>query len=173
MSSSGGQLRLRPLSLQDEAAFRAAHDVMAADGFAFGLEGFCRTTSWESYLEHLAAMEHGVGLEVGRVPATFLVADVAGQLVGRSSIRHRLTGKLRHDGGHIGYGVLPAYRRRGYATAILSDSLEIARSLGIKRCLVTCDESNVASAAVIERCGGELDWTGPVGNGRAIRRYWI
>lgn len=173
MSSSAGQLRLRPLSLQDEAAFRAAHDAMAADGFVFGLEGFCRSTNWESYLEQLTAIERGAGLEAGRVPATFLVADLDGEIVGRSSIRHRLTEKLRRDGGHIGYGVLPDYRRRGHATAILDESLEIARSLGITRCLVTCDESNVASAAVIERCGGELDRTGLAADERMIRRYWI
>jgi predicted acetyltransferase len=161
------------LSQQDEAAFHAAHDAMAVSGFAFGLDGFSRSTSWASYLEHLAAIERGVGLEEGRVPATFLVADVDGEIVGRSSIRHRLTENLRYYGGHIGYAVLPVYRRRGYATAILTESLEIARSLGIERCLVTCDESNVASAAVIERCGGELDWTSPAGNGRTIRRYWI
>jgi predicted acetyltransferase len=63
-----------------------------------------------------------------RVPATFLVADVDGAIVGRVSIRHELNDHLTHFGGHIGYGVRPAHRRRGYATEILRQSLVIARA---------------------------------------------
>jgi predicted acetyltransferase len=48
-----------------------------------------------------------------RVPGTFLVAAVGGTIVGRISIRHELNDFLAHEGGHIGYGVLPRYRRRG------------------------------------------------------------
>ena len=39
----------------------------------------------------------------GLVPATFLVADVDGVLVGRTSIRHELDEFLAREGGHIGY----------------------------------------------------------------------
>ena len=77
-------------------------------------------------------------------------------------------------GGHIGYGVRPASRRRGYATGILRQSLQVAGALGIGRVLITCDEDNLASAAVIERCGGLLDSTVPGEAGaRAKRRYWV
>ena len=33
----------------------------------------------------------------------------------------------------------------------------IARSYGVERVLVTCDDDNAASAAMIERCGGVLE----------------
>jgi predicted acetyltransferase len=52
--------------------------------------------------------------------------------------------------------VLPAYRRRGYATEILRQALIVGRSLGIDRVLVTCDDDNVGSVRVIESCGGNL-----------------
>jgi predicted acetyltransferase len=115
----------------------------------------------------------GIDVVSGRVPATFLLAEVGGAIVGRSSIRHSLTDFLRREGGHIGYCVLPGHRRHGYATEILRQSLVVARSVGIDRALVVCDDDNVGSAAVIEANGGILEWVGPAEDGRAIRRYWI
>ena len=70
------------------------------------------------------------------------------------------------QGGHIGYAVRPAHRRRGYATEILRQSLIIARAVGVDRVLVTCDDTNVGSSAVIEACGGVLDDVVPAGETR-------
>ncbi len=166
-------LRLRPLRPDDEAAFRAAHEQMAAEEFPFGLLLEPGRT-WEEYLRILADHRAGVNLPDGWVPSTFLVADLDGQVVGRVSIRHRLNDFLRDEGGHIGYGVLPAYRRRGHATEILRQALVIARSVGIDRVLVTCDDDNIGSIRAIESGGGKLDSVRPAGPGSAaIRRYWI
>ena len=170
---SARTLRLRPLQPADEAEFLAGHRAMKADGFVLGL-GLETTSSWPEYLRQLADERQGRNLPADRVPSTFLVADVGGVIVGRTSIRHELTEYLRREGGHIGYGVLPQHRRRGYATEILRQSLVIARSYGIGEVLVTCDENNTGSIAVIERCGGRLDSvvtrTPPAA---PVRRYWI
>ena len=89
-----------------------------------------------------------------RVPGTFLVAEVDGQLVGRVSIRHELNAHLRREGGHIGYGVRPGFRGRGHATRMLALGLQRLAELGFDEVLVTCDHDNVGSIRVIERCGG-------------------
>jgi predicted acetyltransferase len=98
---------------------------------------------------------------------------VAGQIVGRASIRHELNERLLVEGGHIGYAVLQEHRRRGYATEILRQSLLVARALGVERVLITCDDDNAGSAAVIERCGGVFHSMSKADDGHAVRRYWI
>ena len=166
-------LTLRPLRPTDEAEFRAGHDAMAKEGFPFGL-GYSPTMNWDDYLKTQEDHRAGINLPERFVPSTFLVADVAGQIVGRTSIRHRLNEILVREGGHIGYGVLPSHRRRGYATEILRQSLVIARSIGIDRVLVTCDDDNVGSIKTIEACGGVLDnVVGAEARQVPRRRYWI
>jgi predicted acetyltransferase len=56
--------------------------------------------------------------------------------------------------GHIGYAVVPWKQRRGYATAALGMILPVARAVGLKRVLVTCDASNEPSRKVILANGG-------------------
>jgi predicted acetyltransferase len=165
-------LRLRPLRESDEAVLRDAQNVMAEDNFEF-IFGLTPEASLASVIARTERARSGVMLPPGRVPATFLLAEVGGEIVGRTSIRHRLNSFLFGYGGHIGYGVLPPFRRRGYATEILRQSLVIARSVGVGRALVSCEENNEASARTIERCGGVRDPERVAGQPESIRRYWI
>jgi predicted acetyltransferase len=168
------RLRLRPLRPDDEDELLAGHEAMAADDFELAL--FHRPgMAWADYLAELEACRRG-GPDVpgGRVWSTFLVAEVDGTIVGRVSIRHALNDFLAREGGHIGYGVLPEHRGRGYATEILRQAIVVARSYGTDRILVTCDDDNDASIAVIERNGGVLESTITAdGDGTLMRRYWI
>jgi predicted acetyltransferase len=168
-----GDVRLRPLRPDDEEDALAAHAELAADDFEF-LLGHDPDRSWS---EHIAAFERhrrGIDLPEGLVPATFLAITLDGQLVGRVSIRHELNDFLAREGGHIGYGVRRTFRRRGVATETLRQSLVIARSVGVDDVLVTCDDVNAGSVAVIERCGGVLESVIDVADGSGrLRRYWI
>lgn len=160
------------MRVSDEEQARAAQAELAPDDFPF-LLAWDPDEPWSAYLEHVQAYRRGVELPAGWVPSTFLVAEVAGELVGRVSIRHELNDYLANFGGHVGYGVRPQYRRRGYATETLRQALVIARAEGIDRVLVTCDEDNPASAGVIERVGGVLEDVRVEPGGVARRRYWI
>jgi predicted acetyltransferase len=166
-------LVLRPLTIADEAVAWQAQEELARDDFQF-LLGVVDGEGWAAFVDRLEAHSRGVDVPDGRVPATFLLAEVDGEVVGRTSIRHELNAYLAAVGGHIGYGVRPGFRRRGYATEILRQSLVYARGVGIERALVTCDDGNVGSATVIERCGGVFEGIEPdPDGGTAKRRYWI
>ncbi|ANH37390.1 Acetyltransferase (GNAT) family protein [Nocardioides dokdonensis FR1436] len=166
------RLVLRPLRLDDEAVARLAHEELAG---VFGFLIFAREGEpWAAYLDRIEGHRRGVGLDEGMVASTFLVAEVDGEVVGRASVRHELNAFLATWGGHIGYGVRPAYRRRGHATAMLRGCLEVCRDLGIEQALVTCDVDNVASAGVIEACGGVFEDVAPAGESVAAKkRYWV
>ena len=155
----------------DAITVTLAQAELAAESFQFVFED--PNQPWTAYVEQVQRESQGVDLSPGLVPATFLFAEVNGEVVGRVSIRHELNDYLERFGGHIGYAVRPAYRRRGYATAILRQSLEIAHALGLKRVLMICEDSNTASIRTIESCHGVLERMDTSSEGRPIRRYWI
>lgn len=130
---------------------------------------------FDRYLEVLDEQEEGAILPPNQVPETFLFAFKGQRIVGRVAIRHWLNDSLLRVGGHIGYVVVPEFRRQGHATTILRLALQIAHErLGIDRVLVTCDDDNVGSIRTIENNGGVLEdvVSGPDLDGRK-RRYWI
>lgn len=160
---------LRPPVPSDEAAVDAADAELAAEGWTFALDRD-RATDFAAWCDLMAAQADGRDLAPDRVRASFLLAEVDGEVIGRVSVRHELNDFLRREGGHIGYGVRPAHRRRGYATAILRRSLTLLAAEGVAEALVTCDDDNLASAVVIERCGGQLRDTIDI-DGTPVRRY--
>ncbi len=104
----------------------------------------------------------------GHVPCTSAWFVDGAAYLGRLSVRHVLTERLREVGGHIGYDVRPSARRQGHATRMLGQGLGLAAGLGLDRVLLTCDEGNLASVRVIEANGGEFE---DVRQGK--RRYWL
>jgi predicted acetyltransferase len=131
--------------------------------------------SLSRYLEVLEERERGVNLPPNHVPSTFLFAFAGDRIVGRVTIRHRLNDFLTRIGGHIGYVVIPEFRRKGHATVILRLALQVAHDrFGLDHVLVTCDDDNVGSIKTIENNGGVLEdiVSGP-GVDKPTRRYWI
>jgi predicted acetyltransferase len=76
-------------------------------------------------------------------------------------------------GGHIGYGIRPSERQKGFATELLRLALEKTRELGINRVLVVCDAINVGSEKTIQKNGGIEDTDFVEDDGNVIKRYWI
>ena len=109
------------------------------------------------------------------VPAStfFLLDEENDRLLGACNIRHYLNDSLLQHGGHIGDGIRPSERRKGYATAMIGLAKEECRKLGIKRILMTCDKTNIGSAKSIINNGGVLENEVENPDGTLEQRYWI
>ena len=94
----------------------------------------------------------------GKVPDSvfFLLDTDRDRLIGAVNIRHYLNESLKRSGGHIGDGIRPSERRKGYATEMIRLTLIECRKLGIEKVLMTCDKDNIGSAKSIIKNGGVL-----------------
>ncbi len=160
---------IRPARPDDEQAVRAADPAMAP--FAFSLD-LAPGEPFAAWLSRRADEEAGK-VPAGRVPATFRLAEANGTVVGRISVRFELNAWLAQYGGHVGYGVLPPYRGKGLATAMLRSALPLLREHGVEQALVTCEEDNAASARVAEHCAGVLVARVIDEAGRVHRQYHV
>jgi predicted acetyltransferase len=145
---------------QSGTGLHADDDVDTLDGFS----------AWVGRL-HQAADPQVPGGD-GRVPATYWWIAEGDTYLGAITLRHALNDFLLRAAGNIGYGIRPSARGRGLATWALGAVLPEARAIGLDRVLVTCEDSNVASARTIENCGGVLEDIRDTELGRT-RRYWI
>ena len=101
----------------------------------------------------------------------WLVDDERDYFIGEVAIRHRLNDALNLRGGHIGYVIRYNEWGKGYGTLMLKLALEKAGERGLEKVLITCNDSNTASARVMEKNGCILENVIDV-EGRPVRRYW-
>ena len=126
---------------------------------------------FEYYLQNLERKTE----ENGMVPDSvfFLLDTERNRLLGAVNIRHYLNDSLLYSGGHIGDGIRPSERRKGYATEMVRLALIECKKLGIHKVLMTCDKENIGSAKSITRNGGVLDSEFKNEDGETEQRYWI
>ena len=112
-----------------------------------------------TYGDWLAILESNRSAETANpkfgVSETFLAENEENDLVGIINIRYELT-PFYKDSGHIGYSVVPQQRRKGYATEMLRNVLELAKQRGMTEVMLVCLADNIASKKTILRCGGQL-----------------
>lgn len=166
-------LTFRKPTARDASEIEAFKAEFAVDGSSMDGTGILFRASAEEWLNYIDQMETDAP---GRVPCLqYGLFDEDGCLLGLLQIRLRLLGYLADFGGHIGYCVRPSARRRGHAKDMLQRALNLCRSHGLERVLVTCLEDNVGSARTIEACGGVMekvvfDDCNYLAN---MKRYWI
>ena len=129
-------------------------------------------SNFEKYLDEFKQEE--INPQPGFVPATtyFALDKERNVIVGAIQIRHFLNEHLRYSGGHIGDGVRPSERRKGYATEMIHHALKICKEMGIDRVMISCNENNIGSKKSILNNGGIFERT-VIEDDEKLEIYWI
>ncbi|MDL2232489.1 GNAT family N-acetyltransferase [Ruminococcaceae bacterium OttesenSCG-928-L11] len=136
-----------------------------------GSNGFMNAESYESWLEKVIWSQTNSTSDW--VTGDVYFAIVSGKIVGTIAVRHSLNDALLYSGGHIGYGIRPSERRKGYGSEMLAHALDRCRELSMEKALVTCDKGNIASAKTAQKKGGILENEVVEEDGNIVERYWI
>ncbi len=98
----------------------------------------------------------------------FLVRESDNKIIGMINIRLYLDEKLAKSGGHIGYGIRPTERRKGYNKMNLYLGLKVCHEHNLEEVLLFCNEDNKASYKTMEALGGIL-----IASDEKYRKYKI
>ena len=164
---------VRPANIYKSSFLKAVAEFQT-ESRDLDIDGQALERDFSSYVSRVRGWAFGKNLLPGYVPESVYWLVDGKRYIGKVSVRHRLIPHLRKIGGHIGYEIRPSQRRRVYGTMILRLALLKARQLGIKRALVTCDETNIGSRKIIEANGGILENAVAMGRGQPKKlRFWI
>lgn len=118
--------------------------------------------TFEEALDRCLKMEdEEYAKSVGRCQGkTFLlIRENDNKIVGTINVRWNLSDKMLQFGGHIGYGIRPTERRKGYNKINLYLGMIEARKVGLDRVMLDCDVNNLGSDKTLKALGGKLERT--------------
>lgn len=138
--------------------------------------GYYENIDYKDWLMKIENENKGINMEEGRVPSTvFFLMNDGNKILGHISIRHNIDNAfLKLYGGHIGYGIRPSERNKGYGTIMLHLALIKCKELGLEDVMITCKDNNVGSYKIIENNYGiQKDLIYIKEENSYFRRYWI
>ena len=110
---------------------------------------------FEDMVQFLLEIESEENLLDDNVPeSVYWLVNEESRILGAVTIRHSLTERMLNSEGHIGAGIRPSERRKGYATILLELALDKMRQMNFSKVLITCNEDNIGSEKAIVKNGG-------------------
>ena len=133
-------------------------DINGAGSLDKILEGL----TFEEALDRCLNMENKEYAEkASRCPGkTFLlIRDNDNKIIGTINLRWDLNESMLRFGGHIGYGIRPTERRKGYNKINLYLCMLEAKKVGLDKVMLDCDVNNLGSDGTLKALGGTLERT--------------
>lgn len=118
--------------------------------------------TFEEALDRCLKMEdEEYAKSVGRCQSrTFLlIRENDNKIVGTINVRWNLNEAMLRFGGHIGYGIRPTERRKGYNKINLYLGMLEAKKVGSEKVMLDCDVNNLGSDKTLKALGGKLERT--------------
>ena len=118
--------------------------------------------TFEEALERCLNMEkEEYAKSINKCPGkTFLlIRKNDNKIVGTINLRWNLNEEMLKFAGHIGYGIRPTERRKGYNKLNLYMVLKEAQKIGLDKVMLSCNEDNLGSNKTIKALGGVLERT--------------
>ncbi len=118
--------------------------------------------TFEEALERCLKMEdEEYAKSVGRCQGkTFLlIRENDNKIVGTINVRWNLNEAMLRFGGHIGYGIRPTERRKGYNKINLYLGMLEAKKVGLEKVMLDCDVNNLGSDKTLKALGVKLERT--------------
>ena len=170
-----------PTMERKEAALDYLNELVKYNSDMNGTGSMDRCLKDWTYDQWLNELENKINQEymdnLGWAPSVtyFFVRENDNKIIGMINLRYNVTEEIVANGGsHIGYGIRPTERRKGYNKINLYLGLLEEQRLGEREVLLNCTADNVGSNRTITALGGILEkseidkWDNELTN-----YYWI
>ena len=138
-----------------------------------GSSGIAHFDNFDKWLEFVLAIEKDkLSRQNVHASTFFSIRKTDNKIIGSIQLRHFLTPELERHGGHIGYGIRPRERGKGYSKQQLLLLLDVARNMKIPKVMISCYKDNIPSNKTALSCGGVLTYES-IYEGKKQQVYWI
>ncbi len=147
---------VRPtLELKEKALEYRKEHFQHGEKVICGSELFDKTESYEEWLSSVTLNTNPKTVNANWVVTDtfFAIRKSDSKIIGMIDLRHTLNGFLK-DLGNCGYSVRPSERKKGYATKMLCQLLQVAKKAEMKELHISVEKENTASIKVIQKNGG-------------------
>jgi predicted acetyltransferase len=159
-------------TIQYESSYRSYIKELAdEERYPFPLD--FDSGNFETMIERNSDFANGVNIPEGFVASSTFWMMADDEIIGVSNLRHELNDPIRYCGGHIGLGVRPSFRGKGYGIHLLALTVEKAKQIQIQKIHIHCHKNNHASVRMIKANGAQLDSELTDDSGAVIQRYII
>lgn len=151
------ELILRFPTLEDKDKFIKYYSEYLEDNPSSDPLNYSKYKNYEDFLIGIGKEECLIRTTSKSIPTSSYLLMENNEIIGHIFIHHLIDLKVLKDyEGHIGYGIRPNKRNKGYGTKMLSLALEKCKDLSLNEILISCKKENISSAKVIEKNNGIL-----------------